>query len=68
MAKAIWLGNELGEATENFQIGSTIFVAGRGLHPATLYDFHLLDQQAEGEKVLLASYTTDRHGCCPRRH
>jgi len=65
MSKSIWLGNELGEATESFQIGSTVFIAGRGLHPATLYDFHLLDPQAEGKKVLLASYTTDRHGVLP---
>ena len=62
MISKIWLSDDRGDARDHFAIGSTIFVAGRGLRPATQYEFHLLGQ-ASGEKhQLLARYSTDRHG------
>ncbi len=56
------LSDEKNISTEVFPIGSTIFIEGRGLHPSTLYDFHLSSQSADEADTLLARYSTDRHG------
>ncbi|KAA6456410.1 hypothetical protein DYQ86_25040 [Acidobacteria bacterium AB60] len=57
-----WLSDETNNSTEFFTVGSTLFIEGRGLHPSTLYDFHLLDQAGEEPPTLLARYAADRSG------
>jgi hypothetical protein len=57
-----WLSDENNIPTKVFTIGSTIFIQGRGLHPYSLYDFHLCGESKEGTTTLLARYSTDRHG------
>ena len=57
-----WLSDERNNSTKVFLIGSTIYIEGRGLHPSTLYDFHLLSESEEEATTLLARYSTDRHG------
>jgi hypothetical protein len=57
-----WLSDETNNSTEIFTIGSTLFIEGRGLHPSTLYDFHLSGETAREATTLLARYSTDRHG------
>src|SRR5882672_2865074 len=57
-----WLSDENNISTKVFAIGSTIFIQGRGLHPSSLYDFHLSTKSTEGATTLLARYSTDRHG------
>ncbi len=60
-----WLSDENNISTKVFPIGSTLFIEGRGLHPSTLYDFHLSDESRDGAATLLARYSTDRHGVLP---
>ena len=62
MSSEIWLSDDSGAPRALFSIGQTIFVAGRGLRPRTLYDFRLLSQEDRGKHQLLARYTTDRYG------
>jgi hypothetical protein len=57
-----WLSDETNNSTEIFTIGSTLFIEGRGLHPSTLYDFHLSGETARESTTLLARYSADRHG------
>ncbi len=57
-----WLSDETNNSTEIFTIGSTLFVEGRGLHPTTLYDFHLSGDTAPRATTLLARYSTDHYG------
>jgi hypothetical protein len=58
----VWLTDDGGNPRELFPIGQTVFVAGRGLHATTPYEFSLLDETRRGKAGLLARYTTDRHG------
>jgi hypothetical protein len=62
MSSRVWLTDDGGNPRELFPIGQTVFVAGRGLHAATTYEFSLLDETRRGKAGLLARYTTDRHG------
>lgn len=62
MSSAIWLSDHTGAPREQFRIGQTVFVAGRGLSPVTPYAFTLLNHTARGKSELLARYTTDRYG------
>ncbi len=60
-----WLSDENNNSTKVFPIGSTIFIGGQGLHPSTVYDFHLSGESEDDTTTLLARYTTDRHGVMP---
>jgi hypothetical protein len=62
MSSKFWLSDDSGSAREIFSIGQTIFVAGRGLRPATTYEFKLPARAEHDKPELLARYTTDRHG------
>src|SRR5262249_50784417 len=55
----LWLTDEAGTARDTFVAGETVLVAGRGLQPATLYEFR---RDGAGNGLLLASLSTDRHG------
>ena len=57
-----WLSDETNNSTEVFTVGSTLFIEGRGLHPSTLYDFHLMQETPNEAATLLARFSTDRHG------
>jgi dienelactone hydrolase len=61
----IWLSDESGGRPDLFAVGQTIFVAGRGLRPASLYEFSLLSEAAHAKPALVGRYTTDRHGEMP---
>jgi dienelactone hydrolase len=65
MSSDIWLSDENGARADLFSVGQTIFVAGRGLRPASLYEFSLLSEAARAKPTLIARYTTDRHGELP---
>jgi dienelactone hydrolase len=64
MSAKVWLSDDSGAPREHFSIGHTVFVAGRGLSPATAYEFSLADQ-TQRKPALIARYTTDRHGALP---
>lgn len=57
-----WLSDESHNSTAVFTTGATLFIEGQGLHPSTLYDFHLSDA-GSARRVLLARYGTDNYGC-----
>lgn len=61
MSSEIWLSDDSGAPRDLFSIGQTIFVSGRGLRPATLYEFSEI-QEKRGSRLFLARYMTDRHG------
>ena len=62
MSNKIWFSDDSGNLQELFSIGQTVFVAGRGLRPSTLYEFRLLSDEGRGKHELLARYATNRHG------
>ncbi|PYS88893.1 MAG: hypothetical protein DMF64_19095 [Acidobacteria bacterium] len=62
MSGEFWLHDDGGARREAFSIGETVFVAGRGLRPTTLYEFALAGAGERKDDTLLARYTSDRHG------
>jgi hypothetical protein len=63
VASEFWLCDHAGAARDRFNIGETVFVAGRGLEPGAGYDFALTAEGGRAE--LLARYAADRHGVLP---
>lgn len=60
---AFRLTDESGAARESFATGETVLVAGAGVLPGALYEFHLDTGASSG--LLLASLCADRHGTLP---
>lgn len=58
-----WLSDETYNLTEAFTAGATLFIEGQGLHPSTLYDFHLSSEPGSTRRILLARYRADNYGC-----
>jgi dienelactone hydrolase len=58
----LWLHDDAGVRSSAFALGQSIFVAGRGLSPSTVYELSL---ERDHGAALLASYCTDRHGVLP---
>ncbi len=61
----LWLSDDSGETRQAFAPGQTVFISGKGLRPATRYEFRLMSGDAFGNATVLACYTTDRHGELP---
>jgi hypothetical protein len=63
MAAAAWVEDDRRERREEFDVGETVYLAARGLAPATLYEVELI---SDGERpVHLASLPSDRNGTLP---
>jgi Cutinase len=60
----LWLTDERGVARDTFEAGDTILVAGRGLKPATCYEFILRAPSVRPRSPdrPLGTIVTDRHG------
>src|SRR5262249_22479150 len=65
MPKGIWLLDDEGLIREEFAVGQTVFVAGRGLPANSLLTIGLEGHAPGGAAVGVARYTTDRHGTLP---
>jgi dienelactone hydrolase len=59
-----WLHDDAGARRTAFAPGESIFVAGRGLAPSTVFEF-ALEHGGSRSPTLLAAYSTDRHGGLP---
>lgn len=65
MSGRIWLSDDEGTPRDFFAVGHTVFIAGRGLRPATPYELSILDPTQADTPAFQARYTTDRHGALP---
>ena len=57
-----WLCDDTDSLRDSFAIGETVFVAGHGLAPTTVYEFVQLSKSKRHKNDVLAGYVTDRHG------
>jgi hypothetical protein len=62
MPAEIWVADSEGDRRQDFALGESVFVAGRGLNPQTPHELTLVEKGIERRRESGLRLLTDRHG------